>query len=356
MVDIVNPNPGAAAALAALTALTIDALLGDPPRLWARIGHPVVWWGRAIAWADARFNREDASPRRRRAGGGALCAALMGGGAAAGAAVGALAAAPLGWLLVGALCAPWLAQRSLFEHVEAVRAPLAAGDDARARAALGMIVGRDLNCADAGAMSGAAIESLAESWSDGVGAPVFWLALLGPAGLIAYKAVNTADSMIGNRTPRHAAFGWASARVDDALNWAPARLTASALALAALWTPQARCGPALRAALRDAPAHRSLNAGWPEAACAGALGLAIGGPRAYGGAFEDGPVMGSGGRAPNGAEDLGAASVNCASRSSPASARGPRSGSPTAASDSAKCSRGSRNNGRSTASRRSSRA
>ncbi|MEM6491028.1 MAG: cobalamin biosynthesis protein, partial [Pseudomonadota bacterium] len=200
--------------------------------------------------------------------------------------------------------------------VSAVQAPLDAGDIDGARGALAMIVGRDLHDADAGAMAGAAIETLAESWSDGVAAPLFWFALLGPVGLFAYKAVNTADSMIGHRTPRHADFGWAAARLDDALNVMPARFTGFALCVAAIWTPGARFRAAWRAMRRDAPRHRSPNAGWPEAACAGALGLAIGGPRSYGGAAAHEPLMGADGRRPDGARDI-AAALRLTRRSAP---------------------------------------
>jgi len=316
MIDIAYPDPGPAAALAVLVALALDAAIGDPPALWRRLGHPVVWIGRVIDAADQRFNQDDATSVRRRAAGCALTFALVAGAVAAGFGVAALLAAPFGWAAVGVLCSPWPAQRSLFEHVDAVRAPLVAGDDDAARDALGMIVGRDLDGADAGAMAGAAIESLAESWSDGVGAPVFWFALAGPAGLIAYKAVNTADSMIGHRTQRHVAFGWAAARLDDVMNGVPARLTACALAIAALWTPGAQPRAALSAMRRDASSHRSPNAGWPEAACAGALGLALGGPRAYGGVPTAEPVMGAGGRRPTGGADL-AAALRLTRRSAP---------------------------------------
>jgi adenosylcobinamide-phosphate synthase len=186
-----------------------------------------------------------------------------------------------GNFLIALVASTLIAQRSLYQHVARVRTAFADGGLAEARRAVAMIVGRDPDQLDEAGVSRAAIESCAENFSDGVVAPVFWLALLGLPGLIAYKAVNTADSMIGHLSPRYASFGWAAARLDDLVNLIPARL--SGLLVAAV-APVAggRTATALRVMWRDAAKHRSPNAGWPESATAGALSLALAGPRRYG--------------------------------------------------------------------------
>ncbi len=179
-----------------------------------------------------------------------------------------------------------LAQRSLHDHVAAVARALEADDLPAARTAVGMIVGRDTAELDASGVAAAAIESLAESFNDGIVAPAFWLALAGLPGLYAYKAVNTADSLIGHKEPRWKAFGWAAARTDDVMNLVPARLAGALIAVAA--------GQGWRVMFRDARHHASPNAGWPEAAMAGALGVRLGGPVAYDGLTTDRPVFGQG--------------------------------------------------------------
>ncbi|MEZ5685585.1 MAG: adenosylcobinamide-phosphate synthase CbiB [Paracoccaceae bacterium] len=264
------------AALMVLAAL-IDALIGWPDLLFRRIGHPVSWLGRLISALEVRLNRGD---RARRLWAGALTVALV----LAAATLPALAvqsALPEGWpgLVLGAVCAwPLIALRAMHAHVAAVLRPLAAGDLAGARAAVAMIVGRDPAQLDAAGVTRAACESLAENSSDGIVAPVFWGALAGLPGIAAYKAINTMDSMIGHRTARYEAFGKLAARLDDLVNLIPARLTGGLFALAS-----GRQGlRALRVMARDARAHRSPNAGWPEAALAGALGVRLSGPRRYG--------------------------------------------------------------------------
>ena len=293
-------------AAAMLCALLIDAAIGWPARLFARIGHPVTWLGALIARLDRGLNRDGAAPRARQAAGGltvllviaaaalpaallqaALLHALGGAGWAAAAALGVLA-----WPLVAA--------RSLHEHVAAVARPLAAGDLAAARAAVAMIVGRDPARLDAAGTARAALESLAENASDGVIAPLFWGALLGLPGIAAYKAVNTMDSMIGHRTARHEDFGKAAARLDDLVNLAPARLTGLLFAAAA-----PRPGAAARVMARDAGAHRSPNAGWPEGAMAGGLGVRLSGPRVYADRVAQEPWLNAGAPDP-GAAALGA--------------------------------------------------
>ncbi len=196
-----------------------------------------------------------------------------------------------------------IASRSLYAHVRDVTVALATEGTEAGRRAVSRIVGRDPNSLDKHGVARAAIESLAENASDGVVAPVFWFAVFGLPGLAAYKAINTADSMIGHRTPRHEAFGWASARVDDLVNLPASRLTAALLVLASLLSAKASPVGALRAIFRDAGRHRSPNAGWPESAMAGALGLKLAGPRSYGGVVVQDAYMGNG-RANANANDI----------------------------------------------------
>lgn len=285
-------------AAAMLLALAIDAALGWPARLHARIGHPVVWIGALIGWADGRFNRDDHSPRLRLWAGAAVALAVIALSAGVAGALAALLPEGLAGLLLTALLAwPLIAARSLHDHVQAVARPLVAGDIEGARAAVAMIVGRDPAQLDAAGMTRAALESLAENASDGVVAPVFWGAILGLPGIAAYKAVNTLDSMIGHRTPRHEAFGRVAARIDDVANLLPARLTGLLLAMVS-----GRPWRALRVMARDARAHRSPNAGWPEAALAGALGIRLSGPRHYAERVAEEPWLNAGAPDPGPAE------------------------------------------------------
>lgn len=277
--------------LLALIALAIDVAIGWPDTLFRRIGHPVTWLGRLIAALDRRLNRG-----RHRVARGAAASLLV----IAAALVPALALqALLGPVLAAVLAWPLVAARSLDDHLRAVARPLRAGDLVAARHATAMIVGRDVSRADEPALARAAIESLAENASDGVIAPLFWAALAGLPGIAAYKAINTLDSMIGHRTPRHDEFGRCAARLDDAANWLPARLTAVLIALAA-------SGRGWAVARRDAQAHRSPNAGWPEAAMAGALSVRLSGPRMYADRVADEPWLNPGARDPE-AADLGRA-------------------------------------------------
>ncbi|MEO3998852.1 adenosylcobinamide-phosphate synthase CbiB [Mesorhizobium sp. CAU 1732] len=290
--------------LVAFFALIIERVAGYPDRLFRLIGHPVTWMGRLVAALDRTLNREgDAEMRRRRMG---VCALVL---LIAAVAVPAFALqALLGdgvWLVVLALLATsLLAQRSLGEHVEAVADALEQGGLPAGRSAVSQIVGRDPETLDEAGVCRAAIESLAENFSDGIVAPAFWLAVGGLPGGVAYKAINTADSMIGHRTPRHQAFGWASARLDDLVNLPASRLTALLIIAAAALTRDASPRDAWQAMLRDAKHHKSPNAGWPEAAMAGALGLALAGPRSYGGVLVDDVFMGQGGRREATAADI----------------------------------------------------
>ncbi len=287
----------------AACALLIEAALGYPDRLLRSIGHPVIWLGRLIAALDRRLNRDGWPPARRRAAGLATLLILLAASLAPAWLIeAALHHLPLGWLAVALLASSLLAQRSLDEHVARVATALEREGVAAGRIAVSHIVGRDPDSLDEAGICRAAIESLAENFSDGIVAPAFWLALAGLPGAAAYKAVNTADSMIGHRTPRHAAFGWAAARFDDLVNLPASRLAALLLVLAAGLMPGASPAAALRAVRRDASRHRSPNAGWPEAAMAGALGLALAGPRRYAGVLVEDALMGDGRRDANPAD------------------------------------------------------
>ncbi len=271
----------------AIAALVIEAAVGWPDRLFRLVGHPVGVFARAIDGAERAWNV--GSERRRRAAGVALVALLLLATGLACWAIERVAGVLAGrwtWVVVALLAVPGLAQRSLHDHVAPVGRALAAGDLPAARLAVGRIVGRDVDTLDEAGVTRAAIESLAESFCDGVVAPAFWLLFGGLPGLWAYKALNTADSLIGHREPRWRAFGWAAARADDVANWIPARLAGALICMVGRggWPVMAR----------DARNHASPNAGWPEAAMAGVLGLRLAGPIAYEGTMSDKPWIGAG--------------------------------------------------------------
>lgn len=279
---------------AMMVAMAADALLGWPSWLFARIGHPVTWLGRLIATIDTAWNRASDPPAFRRAAGVAGALAVIAVSIALGWVLQSVL--PWGWIqiaLVGVLAWPLVALRSLHDHVAAVATPLQAGDIAAARDAVSRIVGRDPTALDEPGIARAAIESLAENASDGIVAPVFWGALFGLPGILGYKAINTLDSMIGHRSERHEAFGWAAARIDDVANFVPARMTGFLFVLLA-----SRRSEALSCMRRDARRHRSPNAGWPEAAMAGALGVRLSGPRIYHGSVTNEPWLNEGARDP----------------------------------------------------------
>ncbi|MDF1731540.1 MAG: adenosylcobinamide-phosphate synthase CbiB [Minwuia sp.] len=275
-------------------AMVLDALFGEPDWLWKRVPHPVVIAGRAIGWLDRRMNlMDDSQAERRRAGILAIVILVLGAGL-----LGTLIEnLPFGGLLAMLGAAILLAQRSLASHVIAVADAMEVSLP-EARAAVARIVGRDPESLDEAGVARAAIESAAENFSDGVVAPAFWFAIAGLPGIMVYKLVNTADSMIGHRTPRHEAFGWAAARLDDLMNLIPARLTALLFLTVAMMPEKAGT------VWRDAPRHRSPNAGWPEAALAAALGLALAGPRRYGSTTVDDPWMNPEGRRTAGTGDI----------------------------------------------------
>lgn len=283
-----------------VVAMAVDALIGWPSALFARIGHPVTWLGRLINLVDTAWNRSSDRPAFRRAAGVAAALLVIALATALGCAVQSVLAT--GWArvaLVGVLAWPLVAGRSLHDHVAAVANPLASGDIAAARLAVTQIVGRDPATLDDAGIARATIESLAENASDGIVAPVFWGALFGLPGILGYKAINTLDSMIGHRTERHGAFGWAAARIDDLANLVPARLTGVLFVLLA-----PRPAQAWSCMLRDARRHRSPNAGWPEAAMAGALGVRLSGPRIYHGSIANEPWLNEGARDPLAADVL----------------------------------------------------
>lgn len=280
-----------------VAALGVEALFGYPQRLYKLIGHPVTWIGALISKLDRDLNRDDESRAARKASG--VLALIV------------LVAIPAGlaWIVQITLASTWLgniglvliastmlASRSLYDHVRDVALALRNEGLDAGRTMVGRIVGRNPETLDEHGVARAAIESLAENASDGITAPVVWFALLGLPGLAAYKAINTADSMIGHRTPRHEAFGWAAARLDDLVNLPASRLTGFLFALAARFIPNGSMDNGFRAMRRDAHRHRSPNAGWPESAMAGALGLKLNGPKTYGATHVEDAYMGDGRR------------------------------------------------------------
>jgi adenosylcobinamide-phosphate synthase len=283
--------------LVLVTALGFEAAFGYPQWLYKIVGHPVTWIGALIGKLDRDLNRDDKSPAARKAYG--VLALLLVIAVSAGGAwfiQSALASTWIGELVLALLASTLVASRSLYDHVRDVARALASDGLDAARTAVGRIVGRNPQTLDEHGVARAAIESLAENASDGVAAPVFWFAVLGLPGLAVYKAINTADSMIGHRTPRHEAFGWAAARLDDLANLPASRLTGLLFALAASVVPNGSAKSALSAMCRDARHHRSPNAGWPESAMAGALGLKLNGPKTYGTTRVEDAYMGDGRR------------------------------------------------------------
>lgn len=282
-------------ALILLLALLLDGILGEPKWLWSRIPHPAVVMGRAVGWMDKRFNKGETKKR----GGVLSLIALCVGAGGLGIVVSNL---PDYGLIQTLLAAVLLAQKSLSQHVIAVADALRLST-ADGRLAVAQIVGRDTRNMDDCAIARGAIESAAENLSDGIIAPAFWFLLFGLPGLLIYKITNTADSMIGYMTPRHREFGWAAARFDDLINWFPARITALLIALTHGTLSKASL------ILRDAPLHRSPNAGWPESAMAVALNVALAGPRSYDGEQRDFPFVHEEGRHDLTPDDVDAASA-----------------------------------------------
>lgn len=269
-----------------LVGMLMDIIVGWPKAFYARISHPVVWLGKLIDLSETRLNR---GGRSQRLFGGFITCVLCLLAVSIPAAVfqSVLPNGIVGVLLGGMLAWPLIAVRSMHDHVRAVALPLQARDISTARKAVSMIVGRDPKQLDEEGVARAAIESLAENTSDGIVAPLFWGCIAGLPGIAAYKAINTLDSMIGHRSERYEAFGKTAAILDDVVNWVPARLTGLAFAFAS----GSRARGALQCMRRDAKAHRSPNAGWPEGAMAGAIGVRLSGPRAYGDTLVDEPWL-----------------------------------------------------------------
>lgn len=273
--------------LLALVAMFLDLLTGEPQRLYNKIGHPVSWMASLLMLLERHFNQPDFNSLTRKMLGVAallLCLALCGSIAFLfeSLATNFLSENSIAEVLVLALFASiFVAARSLFEHVMAVKTALEQGSLEASREAVGMIVGRQTEALDETAIARAATESLAENFSDGVVAPVFWLLVAGLPGIVTYKMVNTADSMVGYWSERFSDFGWASARLDDVLNLIPARLTALLILLSGFLLRIGRAKRTIHIAVRDSKLHASPNAGWPEAAMAGVLEARLGGPRQY---------------------------------------------------------------------------
>jgi len=283
-----------------LTALAvlIELIAGYPDWLVRSIGHPVTWMGRLIAGLERRWNRETLRPHVRRMVGAVAVLLLVGiVGMVALIIERGLLLLPFGLIGAAVVASTLVAQRSLYQHVSRVADALESGGIRAAREAVSYIVGRDTETLDEAGVARAAIESLAENFSDGVVAPVISMIIAGLPGAAIYKAINTADSLIGHQSPRYQAFGWAAARLDDLINLPASRLSALLIIAAAALTKESSATAAWRAVRRDARHHRSPNAGYPEAAMAGALDLALAGPRTYDGVLVDDAFMGDGRRA-----------------------------------------------------------
>ncbi|UWM77915.1 adenosylcobinamide-phosphate synthase CbiB [Rhizobium sp. WSM4643] len=285
--------------LVLLLALLLDRIVGDPQWLWSRMPHPVVVFGAAISYADRQLNPASLTSSQRRMNGIAAILALLLLTVAAGFVFNRFFAlfGLVGVLLETGLVAIFLAQKSLADHVAAVALALRDEGLAGGRAAVSRVVGRDPETLDEPAVCRAAIESLAENFSDGVVAPALWYAVFGLPGLFAYKMLNTADSMIGHKSEKYIDFGWAAARLDDVANWPAARLSILLIAAGAWIRRGTSAGrEAIRVAMRDGALHRSPNSGRPEAAMAGALNVQLAGPRIYGGVIVREPMINDAGR------------------------------------------------------------
>jgi len=303
--------------LVLVLALLLDRIMGDPDWLWGRLPHPVVVFGKAISYFDKQFNQDRLSKSERRLNGTVSIAVLLILSAIAGLLLHSIFSffGVAGIVLEVFCVAVFLAQKSLADHVGAVAIALKAEGLAGGRSAVSRIVGRDPETLDEPGICRAAIESLAENFSDGVVAPALWYAVFGLPGLFIYKMLNTADSMIGHKSERYIDFGWASARLDDGANWPAARLSILLIAIGAwLRRGAAACREALRVAVRDGGLHRSPNSGRPEAAMAGALNVQLAGPRVYSGVVVSEPMINGAGRDTATVKDVeDGVSVFCAS-------------------------------------------
>ncbi|MEP3621524.1 MAG: adenosylcobinamide-phosphate synthase CbiB [Lentilitoribacter sp.] len=280
-------------------AIVLDMLVGDPDWIWRKVPHPVVWFGQVISTLDRYLNRiRDNRQTRKKFGMLAVFIMLT-----IAMVIGVLFSYIFGHLgLIGfaieiVIVAILIAQKSMSDHIKNIITPLSSGDIEGARYAVSMIVGRQTSEMNASDVTRSSIESLAENFSDGVVAPVFWYALFGLPGILMYKMLNTADSMIGHKTVEYEDFGWASAKLDDLANWLPARLSALLIAVAALISIGLKSfKDAIWTVSNNASLHRSPNAGWPETAMAGALGIVLSGPRSYGDKVTHEPYLNPTGR------------------------------------------------------------
>jgi adenosylcobinamide-phosphate synthase len=282
--------------LFAALALLVENLVGYPAVIYSRVGHPIEWIGRLIALLDEQLNTRGGEPQQQTFSGVlAVVVLIIAVGLPAAVVQWLTMSVPYGWVANVMLAVPFLAQKSLRDHVLAVADGLTRdGDLTLARSAVSKIVGRDPSALDESGISKAALESLAENASDGVVAPALWYSIAGLPGLVIYKAINTADSMIGHKSEKYLHFGWAAARLDDLVNLPASRLTGLLFAAAAWITSKPSAQLAWRCMVRDARHHQSPNAGWPEAAMAGALGVRFGGPRSYDGEIVELAWMGEG--------------------------------------------------------------
>lgn len=290
--------------LVVMLAFAIDVALGDPPKIYGRVAHPVASFGKLVTFFERVLNIASKSNRHRFWVGALTTICLV--SLASGVGFGIqwlLAHINYGWVIGALIASIFIAYRSLFNHVRAVAEGLHISLQ-EGRRAVFHIVGRDTDTLDKHGVGRAAIESAAENFSDGVVAPVLWFALLGLPGLFFYKAVNTIDSMIGHRDSRYEYFGKFAARLDDSVNAVPARIAGLFIVLTASLGSNTRGGMAWKAVVNDAEKHKSVNAGWPEAAMAGALGLALAGPRQYQGVIIDDAWMNKDGRPDVRAEDI----------------------------------------------------
>lgn len=270
-----------------LVALVIDSIFGWPQGLYARIGHPVSWIGQLVSRLDLLLNRNSCSESFRRMAGCMCLLSILSMVLVPAVLIQISMSETVSGVLLGAVLSwPMIAARSLYQHVDTVRDALSLDSLEHARESVAHIVGRDTSVLDESGVCRAALESLAENTSDGIMAPIFWGMIFGLPGLFAYKTVNTLDSMIGHRSRQYAAFGWASAVLDDAMNYFPARLTGLLMAVV---SPEPRA--ALHCMMNDARGHRSPNAGWPESSLAGALGIRLSGPRKYGNLVDKQPWL-----------------------------------------------------------------
>ena len=279
---------------AAALALIVERFFGYPKQLHRSIGHPVEWTGNLLSKLEIMLYDSEAEPLPARLRGVAALTALLLIVAILAVLVSTfLSTVRFGWIIEALIATTLIAQHSLHEHVSAVGKGLDISLS-EGRKAVSMIVGRDSTQLDESGVVKGALESLAENTGDGVVAPVLWYVLLGLPGIVMYKAINTADSMIGHKSERYIYFGWAAARLDDLVNLPASRLTGLLFAIAAAWNDKERGKIALQVMWRDAPKHNSPNAGWPESALAASLGVKFGGPRRYEGSKVDLPRMGEG--------------------------------------------------------------